>query len=339
MKRITLILLIILTAISYISISLFPTNLSMQSSTDNVENKLEALEKNLPDILAKNPILYIEYSILAILIILSILTGLIILGWAVNKKIHKKDIYRFSVPEFKIPWGVKELIEVVVLFLFLNISFSWLSSSVIKYLGLEGTTKRFIIFGNLLLVEFLIFLAVFYYIFIKPRTNLNIVRKWKENLWYNLKFTIGSYLGAVPLIIVMFSISVIVANYFNYKSEPHPLITVILKTDSLIELFLILLFAGLLGPIIEEVFFRLFLLGIFKNYFSVFISIFLTAVIFALLHLSIVGFLPIFTLGLLLAFVYQKTKNILYPIVIHALHNGILLCVALMLKAGIRAAS
>jgi uncharacterized protein len=87
-----------------------------------------------------------------------------------------------------------------------------------------------------------------------------------------------------------------------------------------------------LAPIAEELFFR----GIGFNallrergrrwaYLG-------SAALFAVIHLSLVALLPIFLLGLALAWVYERTGNLLAPIAMHAVVNGISVLFAMLVR-------
>ena len=51
---------------------------------------------------------------------------------------------------------------------------------------------------------------------------------------------------------------------------------------------------------------------------------FATSGIFALLHLNLIAFLPIFILGLCLSFLYEKTGSLVPCMVLHMTHNLIM---------------
>lgn len=79
-----------------------------------------------------------------------------------------------------------------------------------------------------------------------------------------------------------------------------------------------------LGPIVEEIIFR----GITFNYIEKLsnhkVAIVLSAIFFALWHLSIIQIVYVPVMGIILAFVYYYSgKNILFPIIIHILNNFI----------------
>ena len=57
-----------------------------------------------------------------------------------------------------------------------------------------------------------------------------------------------------------------------------------------------------------------------------------TAAIFALVHTNVVGFLPIFLLGYLLADVYDRTGSLAAPLAVHIAHNTYLMSIALVMR-------
>jgi membrane protease YdiL (CAAX protease family) len=79
--------------------------------------------------------------------------------------------------------------------------------------------------------------------------------------------------------------------------------------------------AVLLFPVIEELFFRGFLLTFLKNYTSTWGAIILSAGIFAFAHLNLGVALPLWFLGIVLGIVYEHTGSLVVPIGIHACFN------------------
>ena len=55
-----------------------------------------------------------------------------------------------------------------------------------------------------------------------------------------------------------------------------------------------------------------------------------SSLLFAAIHLSLASLLPIFALGLALAWVYDRTRNLLAPIAMHAVVNGVSVAFALL---------
>ncbi|EEE68756.1 hypothetical protein OsJ_27450 [Oryza sativa Japonica Group] len=91
---------------------------------------------------------------------------------------------------------------------------------------------------------------------------------------------------------------------------------------------------GVLAPILEETVFRGFLMVSLTMWFSTPISVLITASVFAFAHLTPGEFPQLFVLGIVLGFSYAQTRNLLTPIIIHAMWNSgvILLLTVLQLQ-------
>lgn len=120
-------------------------------------------------------------------------------------------------------------------------------------------------------------------------------------------------LGFVLLIEVVFG-----KMFISWGLEPT---TLGLPIDTVGWLILNLLILGVVPAICEELLFRGIVFQGLNNNFSKTFSIVLSALVFALVHQSIEQFIYPFLLGLMLAFVFEKTNNLIYPILIHMFNN------------------
>jgi membrane protease YdiL (CAAX protease family) len=101
---------------------------------------------------------------------------------------------------------------------------------------------------------------------------------------------------------------------------------------ALVDPWVVVVAFVIMAPIAEEVFFR----GVVFNAWLreggrrwAFIG---SSALFALIHLSLVLLVPLFLLGLALAWVYQRSGNLLAPIAMHATVNGISVALALLVR-------
>ncbi|MFW6106387.1 MAG: CPBP family intramembrane glutamic endopeptidase [Desulfovermiculus sp.] len=81
--------------------------------------------------------------------------------------------------------------------------------------------------------------------------------------------------------------------------------------------------AVIIAPLVEEIFFRGFLFAGLKKGFSWPTAMLISSGLFALLHLRPLAAPPIFILGLVFAFLYQKSGSIWPAVIIHALVNSL----------------
>ena len=83
--------------------------------------------------------------------------------------------------------------------------------------------------------------------------------------------------------------------------------------------------AAVVAPLAEETFFRGFAFQGLKKRYGQGWGIFLSALLFSLAHLSPSGLVPIFILGLMLAWLFNKTQSIWPCIIVHCAYNSIAL--------------
>ena len=81
----------------------------------------------------------------------------------------------------------------------------------------------------------------------------------------------------------------------------------------------------IVGPVVEEILFRGLIYGALEKRFRVFGAILVSSFLFALVHLQVVYFIPIFCLGLVLGWARWKANSLGLPILIHVLNNGVAL--------------
>ncbi len=78
----------------------------------------------------------------------------------------------------------------------------------------------------------------------------------------------------------------------------------------------------IVAPVVEEVFFRGFLLSRWRQKYGVRRAVVLSSVVFAVLHIDFIGGV---VFGTVLALIYIKTNSLIGPIIAHMANNGIVL--------------
>jgi membrane protease YdiL (CAAX protease family) len=99
------------------------------------------------------------------------------------------------------------------------------------------------------------------------------------------------------------------------------------------QIFDFMIQAVVIAPLIEELFFRGFLLTFLKGYMSTWIALIFSAGIFAFAHLNLGIVLPLWLLGIVLGVAYEHTGSVLLPMGIHACFN-FTTAVTLLLEKG-----
>ncbi|MDT8862410.1 CPBP family intramembrane metalloprotease [Alkalihalobacillus sp. MEB130] len=78
---------------------------------------------------------------------------------------------------------------------------------------------------------------------------------------------------------------------------------------------------SVIGPILEEIVFRLVIFGALYKRFNFWIAGILSSIIFAAVHMDFTHLLVYTAMGLVFAYLYVKTKRILVPIIAHVAIN------------------
>jgi len=112
-----------------------------------------------------------------------------------------------------------------------------------------------------------------------------------------------------------------------------------------------LILSVIFGPIIEEILYRKLIFEKLKTVFRVGVSIFISSLLFAAMHLSLNGFFQFLFVGFVLTYTYHLTHNLLLNIIFHSLlnvmfylferseiafsHRAILMCVCFYIICGV----
>ncbi|MDJ0688198.1 MAG: CPBP family glutamic-type intramembrane protease [Xenococcaceae cyanobacterium MO_188.B32] len=140
--------------------------------------------------------------------------------------------------------------------------------------------------------------------------------KWLSN-WFVWGF--GGYLIALPLVLI---VSLINQQIWQGQGGSNPLLFLALQAQDKVALAIFFITASVAAPIFEEIMFRGFLLPSLTRYVPVWSSIVISGLIFAIAHLSLSEVLPLATLGIILGFVYTRSRNLLAPMLLHSLWNS-----------------
>ena len=109
----------------------------------------------------------------------------------------------------------------------------------------------------------------------------------------------------------------------NHMSEKIAMVAV---SNSWQELILNMLIIALIPAIAEEFFFRGFLQQYLSKYTRNYhISVWITAIIFGIIHFNIINILPLVFLGAILGYIYHFSQNIWVSILAHFINNASLL--------------
>ncbi len=104
-----------------------------------------------------------------------------------------------------------------------------------------------------------------------------------------------------------------IENYTN-------MVDTVFSKDS--SLFLLIIYAVIIGPVAEELLFRGMIYRVLRKGFSVYSAAAIASLMFAVYHMNVVQGIYTFFVGFLLCILYEKTKTFWYTSVVHMVFNG-----------------
>lgn len=93
----------------------------------------------------------------------------------------------------------------------------------------------------------------------------------------------------------------------------------LIKDSNIIVIFLVV---GIIGPVMEELVFRKFIIDRIRPYGEI-LAVLFSGITFGMFHGNFYQLFYSAAIGIVLAFVYIRTKNILFPILLHCAFNTV----------------
>ncbi len=232
-----------------------------------------------------------------------------------------------TTPPLSAPWGVRDLIFAILA-----------AAAGILVLNVLLTVVNHLVGGTLVKngVVLVVFVAIQDLIIVGAAVLFSVVRYrvgWDRLGLRAFNAPIGCGLAAA-LLIGSYAIRFCYAAAALLLGYHPALQDVLFRLDTEgIGLLLTFIAAAVIAPIAEETFFRGFMYGGLRGRIGAVGAMLVSTLFFTALHFSIDQFIPIFFLGLFLAWLYEKTGSLYPGILLHATNNGISLLLLAILKA------
>ena len=140
----------------------------------------------------------------------------------------------------------------------------------------------------------------------------------KSALFTAVKFI----LVILPVVLMLQGASVYVLGKFGWPPDDQAAVLMLLKAKAWWVTVYFGVFAVVIAPVAEEFIFRGMLFPFIRQFGFPRFAWFGVSALFALIHLNLPTFLPLFVFALALTWLYEKTDNLLAPITAHALFNA-----------------
>lgn len=178
-----------------------------------------------------------------------------------------------------------------------------------------------LIFQLILALVLFILIPIFWYLLVNNTTLKQSLYKMRIRL-ENIDI---AFLYGILATIAMYALSFILVAILEFSGANIQDISNIQDIElyfSPIPMFILIA----IMPVAEEIFFRGFLLDKINNYAGKNITIFSTAILFGIAHMEYAKIYPVvltFLMGIILAYIVFKTKNLFSAIIAHVTYNVI----------------
>jgi membrane protease YdiL (CAAX protease family) len=133
---------------------------------------------------------------------------------------------------------------------------------------------------------------------------------------------VGFIIVVLPVVLLFQWASIRVLEKLGRAPEDQAAVLLLLDAKSWRTTAYLGVFAVVLAPVAEEFIFRGILFPFVKQLGFPRLAWFGVSALFALIHVNLPTFLPLFVFALALTWLYEKTDNLLAPITAHALFNA-----------------
>jgi membrane protease YdiL (CAAX protease family) len=292
----------------------------------------------LKQVLSEKPELLLLFNVFTLLLVAGVASGIILdLVWLFRPRWRRVLAAVHGPPEAS-SWSIKTIFKIILLFMAATLSLSLFLAFLKSILFLDWSAN-FLILVHTTLSDILCIVLVVYFI-------QRFGGSWHDlgfkggTFWRDVGVGLAAYLAILPIFLIVLIVLVVGAQIFAYEPPPHALVEVFLEEEKRAPGLIVysIFLACVAGPLFEETFFRGFCYPAFKKRWGVWPGLFLSAAFFGLIHQNLFAFVPIFVLGLILGYLYEKTGSLVPSIVLHIIHNSIFIGYFFLAKEVLEAA-
>ena len=180
------------------------------------------------------------------------------------------------------------------------------TNMVVAAVGMQGVMDLFVVIFLLLTLPWL------------AQTSLRGLGFWMPDAR-----TIGiAILGAVAMIVVVNGSGTIIDTLLHSKHQQQAIQLFLSERNTGARVFLAFL-AVIIAPFAEELTFRVFIFNAVRRWQPFWIAATVSGILFGLAHTDLYALVPLLFGGIILCFVYTRSKNAFASMITHALFNGV----------------
>ena len=285
-------------------------------------NEIAAREKRIKEVIAKDKPLALTVTVSTFACAMALMAGLILGVNCLVRKLNGQDIMVAygSPPDAR--WGFTDIFRVAAAFYFLGYVIQMGAAILIGLLNVKNVDDKLFMVAGATAMDFIWIGIIGYFLIEKFNVGFKGVGVSFNNLKRDIRVGLGGYLTLIPVLAVIMLVVIVLLRILNFQPTEPTSLELMYDAKGPHILAVLTVLVTLIGPVAEELFFRGFAYPVVRRRLGAGKSILLVSFVFAALHMNVVSFFPIFALGILLAYLYEKTGSLIPAITVHIIHNS-----------------
>lgn len=291
-----------------------------------------AQEKRIKELLEKDRFLGNVVTTSAFLCALILMAGLVLCVRGLAMKLSGRDVMAAYGAPPDVGWGLVDVCKIVVVFFFFGYLLAFSESMIHRAFAVKPNDDRLATVLHATIMDIIGISIVLYFVIKKFKSGLACLGISFKNILRDIKIGITGYIAALPILAMILVLVLTVIQLTKYDQQASSALEILYEDSRPKLLFILTVLVTVLGPVAEELFFRGFAYPAVRKRFGVKNAVIFISVVFATLHMNVVGFFPILALGILLAYLYEKTGSLMPSITVHIIHNSAIIFLAYLYK-------
>ncbi len=219
-------------------------------------------------------------------------------------------------------WGLIHVLLIPLFVMGLQLLYITLGIDLFSYLvrtaGLPPTRVSEFVLEYLL--YFLYFATGIGLVLLATSSRLERVGFIRQDLGLTMRWGVG---GGLVLFAMVLAAGLII-QLLEPSLPPQPFEEVLRQVVTRNELLLMLLVGSVLAPLVEEVYFRGMVYPVLRQYLGMTWGMIVSGILFGMMHWDLWRTVPLALGGIILAYIYERSRTIYAPWIAHGVWNGVM---------------
>ena len=241
---------------------------------------------------------------------LVVLFGIVLLVWAIARAVRRRATPGEPAPFPTKAVGMREATEALILWVFFGAVFVRLAT---RMAPAGGEPPVLLVLAPAVAAE----AVAIGWVWIA--TGFGARFGWVlSGAWWRIAIGVGATGAAVLPVLGMYTL---VQTWLGKSAADDPIVPLLVAPDTFLTKALLVVGVGLVGPLLEETLFRGIVFGALRRQWSFWPAAGATSALFAVAHLNPAGIPAYFALGVVFAYLVERTRSLVTPWAAHAAFN------------------